>query len=115
MVKRTKKPVEVVTPETEEVINMVPTPEMNYCDLHIICQKCGSDQTIGKGLEGGLQLVIVPKEDSFIQLTCDKCDASLRLILVPAEAPEVKEVTITSEETQINEDVPQENKQEESL
>jgi hypothetical protein len=115
MAKGRKKSVEVTAPETKEVINMIPTPETNYCDLHIICQKCGSDQTIGKGLEGGLQLVIVPKDDSFIQLTCDKCEASLRLILIPGEAPETKEETLTSEEPKINEDVPQENKQEESL
>jgi hypothetical protein len=115
MAPRKKKSVEVTVPEEKEVINMIPTPEMHFCDLHIICQKCGSDQTIGKGLEGGLQLVIVPKEDSFIQLTCDKCDASLRLILVPGEAPEPTASVEIKEETKIDEDVPQENKQEESL
>ena len=77
-------------------------PKINYCDLHIICQKCGRDQTIGKGLEGGLQIVIVPQEDSFVQLNCDKCDTSIKLQLILGEPP-------------TSEDVPQENKSEESL
>ena len=98
----------------------IPEPKINYCDLHIVCQKCGSDQTIGKGIEGGLQLIIVPQEDSFVQLNCDKCETSIRLLLVPGEAPTDNESNDSKEDfkvvdTTVNEDVPQENKQEESL
>jgi transcription elongation factor Elf1 len=91
----------------------IPEPKINYCDLHIVCQKCGSDQTIGKGIEGGLQLIIVPQEDSFVQLNCDKCETSIRLLLVPGEAPVEEDFKVV--DTTINEDIPQENKQEESL
>jgi hypothetical protein len=91
----------------------IPEPKINYCDLHIVCQKCGSDQTIGKGIEGGLQLIIVPQEDSFVQLNCDKCETSIRLLLVPGEAPTEEDLKVV--DTTINEDVPQENKPEESL
>ena len=90
-----------------------PEPKINYCDLHIICQKCGSDQTIGKGIEGGLQLIIVPQEDSFVQLNCDKCETSIKLQLVPGEAPTEEDLKVV--DTTVNEDIPQENKQEESL
>ena len=102
----------------KKVVESPPEPKINYCDLHIVCQKCGSDQTIGKGIEGGLQLIIVPQEDSYIQLTCDKCDASLRLLLTPGEAPVIPDFEIvdtTNEVTKTSEDVSQENKSEESL
>jgi hypothetical protein len=76
-------------------------PEVQYCDLHVICQVCGSDQVIGGGIERGLQFVLTPDEKSFLHLSCDKCDASLKLMLKLVETT--------------NENVPQENKQEESL
>ena len=107
--KNKKKKKKEAQPEPEPQ----PEPEIHYCDLHIICQKCGSDQTIGKGIEGGLQLIIVPQEDSFVQLNCDKCETSIRLLLVPGEAPIEEDFKVV--DTTINEDIPQENKQEESL
>lgn len=90
-----------------------PEPKINYCDLHIVCQKCGSDQTIGKGIEGGLQLIIVPQEDSFIQLNCDKCETSIRLLLVPGEAPAEEDFKV--EDTTVDENIQETNKQEKSL
>ena len=107
--KNKKKKKKEAQPEPEPQ----PEPKINYCDLHIICQKCGSDQTIGKGIEGGLQLIIVPQEDSFVQLNCDKCETSIKLQLVPGEAPTEEDFKVV--DTTINEDIPQENKQEESL
>jgi len=90
-----------------------PEPKINYCDLHIVCQKCGSDQTIGKGIEGGLQLIIVPQDDSFIQLNCDKCETSIRLLLVPGEAPAEEDFKV--EDTTVDENIQETNKQEKSL
>lgn len=116
MASRRKRVAEVI-PET--VIDTVPEgyipeetppPEKVYSDLHIICEKCEADQLIGEGIEGnGLQLVIGWEEKSFIQLNCTKCGACLKLKLVPGKAPEIKV------EEPINEDIPQENKPEESL
>jgi hypothetical protein len=120
---------------TKEPIQEEPIPEIHYCDLIISC-KCGEVKKIGKGIEGGLQLVIVPREDSYILLHCDKCNSELKLHLVDGEKPEEGDNKIiellTDEETAKkiaenpnvevlesttieNEDVSQENKSEESL
>jgi hypothetical protein len=87
-------------------------PKINYCDLHMVCQKCKLDRTIGKGIEGGLQLIIVPQEESFIELSCSKCDTSIRLLLTLGEAPVTPDFEIVDT---TDEDVSQENKSKESL
>ena len=113
----------MVTPQETEVIEKIevdggevtitkePIPETQYCDLLVAC-KCGETCTIGKGIEGGLQLVIVPKEESYVLLHCNKCLAELKLYLVPGEKPDKQDFEITEVK---NEDVSQENKSEESL
>ena len=123
--KRTPKVVEptIIEPTIiEEVIDTVPEDyiepveqELLYSDMLITCNTCGSVQVIGKGIEGNaVQLTITHDEKSFLQLNCDKCEASLQLRIIKGEAPTIEETPI-SEETTVNEDVPQENKEEASL
>jgi formate dehydrogenase maturation protein FdhE len=79
-------------------------------DLVIKC-KCGHEQIIGKSIQHGLQLVLQTREDSFIQLECNKCNSYLKLHFIegimPPEPPKTEEVA--------NESVQEENKQEQSL
>ena len=112
MAEKRKRTPKVVEPTiVEEVIDTVPEDyiepveqELLYSDMLITCNKCGSVQVIGKGIEGNaVQLTITHDEKSFVQLNCDKCDASLRLRIIKGEAPIVEEDKIiellTDEET----------------
>jgi hypothetical protein len=90
---------------TEERIEF--KEDKQYFDLILEC-KCGEQRTVGRGLGGGVQLVIMPEED--LPLHCLKCDALIKIRLLPGEKP--VETTAVKE---TNEDVQEENKPEESL
>jgi hypothetical protein len=86
-----------------------------YGDLAVVC-KCGRTQIMKKGIEYGIQLVLTNREDSFVLLKCDECEAEIALRFIEGEKPAEEEVVIEPviEET-VNEGVQEENKQEQSL
>jgi hypothetical protein len=85
-----------------------------YGDLAVVC-KCGSTKIMKKGIEYGIQLVLVNREDSFILLKCDTCGAELGLRFLEGEKPAEVEVTEPIIEEIVNEGVQEEDKQEQSL
>jgi len=100
----------------EVVPEVVPNPEarkFEWSDLVIQC-KCGNTQTLNKGMNDGLQLLLFPTDASFIKLMCDKCGSELTLRLVEGVKPEDVDETVTSSEIQ-DEGVQKEDKQEEVL
>lgn len=93
----------------------VKAPEVKtwqYSNLVIKC-KCGNVQTLGQGVENGIQLILAPSEASYVKLMCNKCDSELTLQLVEGEKPTGAE--ITEVERVSNEGIQEEDKQEESL
>ena len=109
MVKK-KKAEPVVT--TEEPKIEATTPEVktfDYGDLAVVCS-CGRTQVITKGIEKGLQLILATREDSFIQLKCDECNADIKLCFLEGVKPEPE---VSTEEP--NEVIQEESKQEQSL
>jgi hypothetical protein len=98
---RKKKVAESAAPEVKT---------FDYGDLAVVC-KCGRTQIITKGVEKGLQLVLTTREDSFIQLRCDECDADIKLCFLEG----VKPVEIEVKEPIVDESVQEESKQEQSL
>lgn len=84
-----------------------------YGDLVVQCS-CGQQQILHKGISDGIQLVITPREDSFIQLRCDKCEASIKLCMIegvkPDEADPLELKESPKEET-ADESISEEDKQ----
>jgi transcription elongation factor Elf1 len=102
-----------------------PEPKVfEYGDLVVVC-KCGRTQTVRKGMKEGINIVLAPREDSYVQLVCNECGADLRLCFVEGVAPvEVEpmavEVIENGNETiikpkTVDESVQKEDKQEQSL
>lgn len=104
---RKKKVVEVVdtAPQTTPE---APTAKMfEWADLVLDC-KCGHRQTLGTGIQHGLQLnPLITREDSFIQFACTACGAEMILRFVEGVAP--------AETETVNESVQEESKQEQSV
>jgi len=100
----------------EVVPEIIPNPEArryDWSDLVIQC-KCGNMQTLNKGINDGLQLLLFPTEKSFIKLMCDKCGSELTLRLVEGVKPEDVDITETSTEVQ-DERIQEEDKKESVL
>jgi hypothetical protein len=92
-----------------------------YGNLAVVCS-CGSVQILGEGVEQGIQITLVNKEDSFIQLRCDKCNADIKLCLLEGIKPEVplteedlKHLESEEPNTEITDEVIQEESKEESV
>jgi hypothetical protein len=93
--------------------NPQPTPQQEmknfeYGDLVVAC-KCGQVQYLEKGVQHGVQLMLVPREGSFIKLACDKCESEISLKFIEGTKPEEP----ITEET--NEGVQEENKENETV
>lgn len=84
-----------------------------YGDLAVVCS-CGSVQVLQKGIQHGLQWTIIPREDSYMWLRCDKCNADLKLCFLEGEKPEEVEKPTESEANtpEANESIQEENKTE---
>ena len=61
--------------------------KFEYGDLAVVC-KCGRIQIITKGVEKGLSIVLTTREDSFVQLRCDECEADIKLCFLEGVKPE---------------------------
>lgn len=94
-----------------------------YGDLSVVCS-CGATQVLKKGIHNGLQLVLTTREDSFIQLRCNKCEADIKLCFLEGEKPadeepeavlEVEEKPTEAVIEETNESVQEEDKQEQIL
>jgi hypothetical protein len=57
-----------------------------YGDLSIVCS-CGATQTLEKGMQQGLQIILTTRSDSFVQLRCDKCPADIKLCFLEGVEP----------------------------
>jgi hypothetical protein len=73
-------------------------------------------------MEHGLQITLTTREDSFVQLRCDKCSADIKLCFLEGIKPEVPLTEedlkyLESEEpnTEITDEVIQEESKEESV
>ena len=108
-----------------EPVEVKPEVKMyEYGDLAVICSKCGSTQIIQKGIQHGMQFILVPREDSVIQLRCDKCDTDIKLCFLEGVKPEqteteIEEPVVNAEPVvnteEVNEGVQKEDKQEQGL
>lgn len=89
-----------------------------YGDLVLTC-KCGRVQTIAPSVHGGLQFMLVTREDSYMQFHCDECGADLKLGFVegvaPAEPVAATEPTNIEMKAPENESIPEESKEEQNL
>lgn len=102
--KRTKAKKAVAATKVEE-------PEVKryeWADLVMIC-KCGHVHLVKDGMQEGVQLTLLPTENSFIRLMCEECGSELTLQFVEGKAPEITEQPI------LDESVQEENKQETSV
>lgn len=111
--KKDKAPEITVTDEKAPEVK-----KYEWSNLVVKC-KCGATQVLNKHMQDGVQLVIMPAENSFIKLICDKCDAELKLCFEETEAPPAEEEVVdakteTSSNIQ-NESIQEEDKQETSV
>lgn len=107
--------------KTEVVENTAQEPKVYaYGDLVIFC-KCGHMHTLERGIQNGIQIVLVTREDSGVHLTCDGCGSDMWLKFVEGQAPEptAEASTVTSPSTEstvtTDENIQKEDKQEESI
>jgi len=120
-VKRVKKEEPKVaveeTPETE-------VKQFDFGNIVLKC-KCGRKQTLMEHVQYGIQFIIATNDKAGITLHCDECHSELRLECEEGtpppeaeieEAPTGEEISGPQiESIEIDEDIPEESKENESL
>jgi len=71
--------------------NNKPSVEFKYGDLYVECSK-GHKTKIGENINTGLQLLLINREDSYIEVSCPECDKEYKITMRthPAENPPVE-------------------------
>lgn len=111
-------------------VEETPVPEVKQFDFGTIVLKCkcGRKQSLMEHVQYGIQFIIATNEKSGLTLHCDKCHRELRLECeegtAPPEAavedapgPQIESIEIDENisESKIDEDIPEESKEVESL
>ena len=54
-----------------------------YGDLVVICNQCGNKQVLETMVTDGRAIYLFNKNDSYLKLKCDKCNASMEIRMEP--------------------------------
>jgi len=90
--------------------------EFAFATVMLTC-KCGHTQEMIRHVEHGVQFILATNDKNALVLHCEECGSDLRLHCVEGTPPPKEEVETETElvETEINEDIPEESKEGESL
>lgn len=75
-----------------------------YGDLVVKCHQCGGEEILEPLVTDGRALYLFNHDDSYLKLTCTKCDITMEMKIIPNEKAneELKDIIIeeTNEELQ---------------
>ena len=90
--------------------------EFEFATIVLTC-KCGHTQEMIRHVTHGIQFILAANDHASLILHCDGCGSELRLHCIEGTAPPEPEKVVETEtvETEVNEDIPEESKEGESL